>query len=203
MILPGAKRYWEREEAIRELSETWGSGGADLVLLAIRRMFLELPAGQRRSVLDVGCGPGRVLSMLSDLDFIYYVGIDQSQEMIDEFLNTDDQRVSGQVLEMSDLPKIHPDVVLCIDVLQHQTDPVGDLNRLLASGQYKHLIATLLVGSEHKQHDLPDGPGSIVVARPELNFLYEPILTTRIGETWIVRFDHVDLPETLAPQLPF
>lgn len=207
MILEGAKKYWGRPESVQELLDTWKEIGLDPILQTVRERFMELQHIQ--TVVDLGCGTGRIYSLLRDQAFKRYTAVDQSGMMIEAMSDRyeDDPRLFFEVRDISAMT-LSADVILCIEVLQHQSDPLGELNILLSESRYNHFITTLLVGAERKLHDLPDGPGSLVVGLNELTFEYEPTLTTQIGETWVMRFDadrlsNANLPTTHAVRFPF
>jgi SAM-dependent methyltransferase len=99
-------------------------------------MLQEVDLGAR--VLDVGCGNGRLLKVLSERQS-KYVGIDQSESLIkicqDKY--PDYKFVAGDILNLGELADYDFDYVFCIAVLHHL--PGADL-RLQALRQLKNKI---------------------------------------------------------------
>lgn len=77
-------------------------------VIKLERMFFEMPAGERRVLLDVGCGAGGV-SLLLEESVDSLVGVDESQPMLNAFRLNHEGRGHGE----DDLTLVHgrwPDV---------------------------------------------------------------------------------------------
>ncbi len=72
------------------------------------------------SILDVGCGNGRLLEALQGRK-INYLGVDSNNKLVElarlKYLNM--KFTVGDILELSQIPEINFDYVFCIAVLQH------------------------------------------------------------------------------------
>jgi 2-polyprenyl-3-methyl-5-hydroxy-6-metoxy-1,4-benzoquinol methylase len=75
---------------------------------------------ENNSVMDVGCGNGRLLEALQDKK-INYFGVDNSEKLIElaQAKYPDKKFAVGDILELSKLPEINFDIVFCVAVLQH------------------------------------------------------------------------------------
>lgn len=162
MILSGAEQYWKDPANCLELNSSWTTMGLTPILRAVLAETANIPEKERQSVLELGCGTGRVLSIL---DCKTYVGIDQSPDMI--ALCPKDARREFVVASIEDCPIIKADLVLCIEVLHHQTDALETLALIRQRYQYRHLIVTLMVGEKRQEFGLLDGIGSIAVSHAE------------------------------------
>jgi SAM-dependent methyltransferase len=89
-------------------------------------------------VLDVGCGNGRLLKILSERR-AKYVGVDQSESLIKICRGKypDYKFAGGDILNLGELPDYDFDYVFCVAVLHHL--PGADL-RLAAFRQLKNKI---------------------------------------------------------------
>jgi tRNA (uracil-5-)-methyltransferase TRM9 len=90
------------------------------------------------SVLDVGCGNGRLLKILAEHN-VKYVGVDQSEALINicQGKYPEYKFTVEDILNLGELPEYDFDYVYCIAVLQHL--PGVDL-RLQALKQLKNKI---------------------------------------------------------------
>jgi SAM-dependent methyltransferase len=78
------------------------------------------------TVLDVGCGNGRLLNALKDKQ-ITYLGVDNSQELVrlaEEQFKTIEKKANhyfrvGNILDLGRLPQFNFDYVFCVAVLHH------------------------------------------------------------------------------------
>jgi 2-polyprenyl-3-methyl-5-hydroxy-6-metoxy-1,4-benzoquinol methylase len=72
------------------------------------------------SILDVGCGNGRLLEALQDRK-VNYLGVDSSAKLVElAKMKYPSMKFSlGDILELGQLPEINFDYVFCIAVLQH------------------------------------------------------------------------------------
>ena len=95
------------------------------------------------SVLDVGCGTGRLYQLLQEFQGVEYLGVDQSEEPI-KMAKKDFPNNNYLVSEMTNLPLRDKefDFVFCIATLHHLPDnekrkqALGEIKRLLKSGGY-------------------------------------------------------------------
>lgn len=98
----------------------------------------------QESVLDVGCGSGRLLTLFQDRT-INYVGLDNCPELLEiaqqEFAAGPNQPqfVCGDILNLSAVTQINFDHVFCIAVLHHLPD---QQQRVAALKQLKNKIGT-------------------------------------------------------------
>lgn len=93
------------------------------------------------SVLDAGCGTGRLWPLLSDAD-LRIVGVDQSQRMLD-IARGKHPDVDTRCVSLQDLPFLHEfDAVVCVDVLENigPEDWPLVLDRLQAAGRPDALV---------------------------------------------------------------
>ena len=74
---------------------------------------------QAARVLDVGCGDGKLKVARPDLDVVGYEPSDEDREAA--------QRRGVHTVEASDHAGIYFDVLFCMDVVEHMSDPRGDL----------------------------------------------------------------------------
>jgi ubiquinone/menaquinone biosynthesis C-methylase UbiE len=101
---------------------------------AVRQL---LPRFTRKSILDLGCGDGRIsIPLLGDSDEL--VLVDSSASMLDLARANVPPKVASQVRYVcTDLAEFEPqrtyDVVLCIGVLAHVYDPSVALRRVARS----------------------------------------------------------------------
>jgi tRNA (uracil-5-)-methyltransferase TRM9 len=89
-------------------------------------------------VLDVGCGNGRLLKVLTERH-VKYLGVDQSESLIRicQEKYPENKFAVGDILNLGELPEYDFDYVFCIAVLHHL--PGADL-RLQALRQLKNKI---------------------------------------------------------------
>ena len=85
---------------------------------------LSVDVGNVKSVLDLGCGNGRLSRLLKPS--VHYVGVDYSSVRIDNAKNAYPQRQFHlqdlhEFVELSELDSY--DLIVCIEVLEHLEDP--------------------------------------------------------------------------------
>lgn len=90
------------------------------------------------SVLDLGCGTGRLYQLLQEFQGLDYVGIDQSEEQI-KIAKKDFPANNYLVSEMTNLPLGDNkfDIVFCIATLHHLPD---EKSRILALREIKRVL---------------------------------------------------------------
>lgn len=93
------------------------------------------------SIMDVGCGSGKLLQALSEKE-INYLGIDPSKKLIEiargEWGETEKRKfIMGDVLDLGKVSETEFDYVFCIAVLQHIP---GEKLRIQALRQLKNKI---------------------------------------------------------------
>jgi SAM-dependent methyltransferase len=118
------ERLWQELRAIEEW-HWW--------LVARRRIFVDFlrhaAAGYPLppSILDCGCGTGRLLQCLHE--FARPVGIDMEQSAIDTCWKRSQEVLQGKVEELP-FPDASFDIVCAFDVLEHLDDPAAALSRM-------------------------------------------------------------------------
>lgn len=119
-------RYANRKEALSDFYST-GSGDVELIEKTLMRNGITLPEGQ--TVVELGCGVGRVTSHLSR-KFAKVIGVDISKSMIEaatsHFKANNITNTSFKLLneteDYSNLPKC--DLLFSLIVFQHSPPPV-------------------------------------------------------------------------------
>ncbi len=95
------------------------------------------------SILDIGCGTGRLYHFFKDFQAIDYVGLDQSQGQI-EMAKKDFPKNNYVVSEMTELPFVNEkfDFIFCIATLHHLPDKktrmkaLTEMKRVLKNDSY-------------------------------------------------------------------
>ncbi len=120
----------------REIAEGFSETRGKPLWPEVVHMMEEIESGS--SVLDVGCGNGRLLRAFKDKN-VKYLGVDSSQELINIAKKEyPDQRfLKGNILELGQIPEHNFDYVVSIAVLHHL--PGLDL-RVQALKQIKNKI---------------------------------------------------------------
>jgi len=94
-------------------------------------------------ILDYGCGTGRFIEILKkeipDYDINNYLGIDTSENMIN-LAKEKHENINFDLANLDDLACDNFDIVVCLDVLQHQNDPISFLDKLLSINSTKIFI---------------------------------------------------------------
>jgi spore maturation protein CgeD len=136
-VAPAIDAYWA-DAPIEDAHRTWL---ASIVRDAIRR----------GTVLDVGCGSGRVLDKIGGLPAVYsYTGVDASEAM----LAIARRRHPSATWTHGDLLHLAPesaDTVLCLDVLGHVRGALVDELRVLILAARDTAIISLWIGD--RAHD--------------------------------------------------
>lgn len=119
-----------------EIADSFSSTRTNHSWPELVKLAEEIKEGE--TVLDVGCGNGRLLEILSEKK-VKYLGVDQSAELLalarGRFPAA--KFILGNILELSQLPEINFDQVFCVAVLHHL--PGADL-RLAALRQLKNKV---------------------------------------------------------------
>ncbi len=116
-------RYAERNPGWHVQDSPWK---AAQILKAMKRSGIE-----PRSVAEIGCGAGAILSELSRHIDAEYFGVDPSSYAISQAHGSN--RITLKAGSVEDMGLY--DLVLCIDVLEHVEDVFGFLRSLLAKGR--------------------------------------------------------------------
>ena len=93
-------------------------------------------------IIDVGCGPGQVASLLRDRGFVHYIGLDFSGTSVAMARDAcpSFEFVQADVTSTEALAKLEYDWVLALELLEHLDD---DLSVLMKVRSGAHLIATV------------------------------------------------------------
>lgn len=120
-------------DAIYSSSETYARDAEDTIYAPIWTQIRDLIfVSQAKTVLDVGCGPGQLASLLCQQTDIVYRGFDFSQVAIHKArargisnaqFDCEDARSSGA------FDGDRPDVIVCTEVLEHVSDDLALLSR--------------------------------------------------------------------------
>ncbi|MBN1326263.1 class I SAM-dependent methyltransferase [Candidatus Falkowbacteria bacterium] len=97
-------------------------------------------------ILDVGCGNGRLYTLLKDKE-VNYVGVDNSEEMINQARTRFEDQATGILFEQGDILQLYHDdnsfdVIFAIAVLHHipskklRKQALGEVKRVLKPGGY-------------------------------------------------------------------
>lgn len=131
---------WSSREYRRKSLVQQGAAEKLIRLLALRGT---------ESVLDVGCGPGNVTSMLAGRTSGRVVGVDPSDAMIREarsrFADIEFRLIAAEDLDYNG----DFDVVFCNSALQWFTDPAGSVDGMFRALRSAGRLALACPGSEH------------------------------------------------------
>ncbi|MGA9666658.1 MAG: class I SAM-dependent methyltransferase [Gallionella sp.] len=96
----------------------------------------QLGGMQARSVIEVGCGAGEVISILSErFPDIQFAGYDVSRDAAGFWAGKESANLKYSCSDLLDSDK-QANVVLCLDVFEHVEDYMGFLKRLSSHGAY-------------------------------------------------------------------
>ncbi len=115
------------------------------------------------SVLDIGCGTGRLYQLLADFQEVEYLGLDQSEEQLN-MAKKDFPKNNYLVAEMTSLPLPDKnfDLVFCIATLHHlnkeedRDKALKEIKRVLKPGGYL-LMTNWNLNSESAQKVIAKG----------------------------------------------
>jgi ubiquinone/menaquinone biosynthesis C-methylase UbiE len=134
--------HWDEPGVARHIDSRWNAPGEILH----RKRVLDKVAGfleKDSTVLEVGCGSGRVYACLKDLVPVRYVGVDHSEEMVrlarESHPGIDFRSGDGYALDF-DAGRF--DAVLAVDVLQHVPDIAGIIREMVRVSR-KYVFFTL------------------------------------------------------------
>jgi trans-aconitate methyltransferase len=100
------------------------------------------------SVVDIGCGAGRLAGVLS---YGTYIGYDQSLEMLGMAMQ-DHPSLQFTLVDIFNFQDDEfYDTLVMLDVAQHQKDPIGAVLRVLDIWKVGRCIISLLVGPEREE----------------------------------------------------
>jgi len=145
-MIPAAQELWNNE--IHSLTDTWANMPSKL----IHENMVANWVGEVGSVADLGCGIGRYAAALKG-QFKAYHGYDITAPMIQAARATYDTvpEVSFSLVDIFSFQvNTHYDVVLMIDVAQHQKDPMTAVERMLQLWNADRYIFSMLIG-DHKE----------------------------------------------------
>ena len=116
------------------------SSGARFFQARLKQIYALLGSAGRGRVLDVGCGPGILLSRISDIEADLY-GIDRSTAMIEEAREVAPQaHLTIGRAENLPFPDSHFDVVVAAGILEYLPKPEEALNEIYRCAKPGSLI---------------------------------------------------------------
>jgi SAM-dependent methyltransferase len=140
-------------------------------------------APESRTILDVGCGHGRLLQLLDQLGFSRYMGIDFSVGALER---ADALGIADARFELADFDRWDTDerfdVVVFNECLSNSTDPAVVVGRAIgwtAPGG-------LLIASVHRYGDITR-VWSAFESRPDLELLAADTIRNAVGYVWDVK----------------
>lgn len=141
---------WDKPGVATQIRDYWSADhGEQAYLEWVGKIIRGLPSG---SVLDVGCGIGRVYAAIRDLPNVTsYVGVDSSTEMLAMAAASHPEATwkSGSVLGLE--PE-SADTVLCLWVLCHiPGDLVAEFASLISAA--RKIVVVVLWTSDTEWHD--------------------------------------------------
>lgn len=198
---PLAAAQWLSPEGCRELMEIWERSPAKHEAeLIVGRLVADLGQGNYDSIVEVGCGNGRLIDNLPA--FRIYRGYDISPYLIEAAVRQYrvNKRCRFAIHDLFDPPPYRRavDVLLCVHVARHYPDPLAVLARAL-EWPARHHVLSALHGPRHE--DLLNG---VVLATEELDAFiarsgYELLATVEQVETgvprWSVRYFVLRAPQ--------
>lgn len=153
-ILSGAKKFWEHEEEVDALYHHFLDTARDLKD-DLDKLGVEIDG---KSVLDLGCGTGRILAIYKPKN---YVGVDQSSQML--FVAQKNYPLAQW--KQSDILKYRTtrrfDVVLLLNVLQHVQNPDVYIRYMLKHFNANTYAIRMFAADEQIEVDSKFGPTSI------------------------------------------
>ncbi len=197
---PLAETQWLSEQGCRELAELWErSPSKQEAELIVGELVARLGPGNYDSIVDLGCGNGRLIDNLPA--FRSYRGYDISPHLI--ALAVRQYRVNRRcrfaVHNLFDPPphRRAVDVVLCVHVARHYPEPLAVLRRAL-EWPARHYVLSALHGP--RREELLNG---VVLATTELDSfinesgmeLLESVEQRELGSAWSVRYFSLRAPE--------
>lgn len=166
-LLPGADKFWKDEKLVQSVHDVMMRRGRGLA------RDLEMLLGETlsdKSILDLGCGGGRIYKLYKPKS---YVGVDQSANMLDiaekECADENGELPFPVRLVLTDLIVFqrdeHFDIALMLNVLQHVTNPLDLVNHMMTLSADIYVIEFFLnTANKTQYHDTSVGRTS--VSRP-------------------------------------
>lgn len=109
-------------------------------LHATAKVVMDLLLGDReiRSVVDLGCGDGGLMSLLRDMHVdpgrgVYVHGYDVSPEAV---RGAQERGVQAELVDVMHDEPLWGDLAICTEMLEHQVDPHGFLQRVRRASRY-------------------------------------------------------------------
>lgn len=174
--IPAAKNLWSTPHEMIALWETDRNKQRHEVLIST---WLYEMGGHAESVADLGCGNGRLASLLHPNT--EYFGFDTTIEMIalaKERVTSSEQlniNVHFSLLDIFESSMQDFDSIVLQDVAYHQTNPIGAVLRITSLWSAKRYIFSLLVGDIREEL-----LSSVVVPFTDLFRLQEYLEFTRV-----------------------
>lgn len=198
---PLAEAQWLSPEGCRDLMEIWERSPTKREAeLIVGRLVACLGEGNHDSVVEIGCGNGRLIDNLPA--FRIYRGYDISPHLVEAA--TRQYRVNRRcrfaIHDLFDPPPYRRavDVVLCVHVARHYPDPLAVLRRAL-EWPARHYVMSALHGP--MRTDLLNG---IVLTTAELDAFLDRLPHTVLAAveqvepsnpTWSVRYWSLRAPD--------
>jgi SAM-dependent methyltransferase len=161
--------YWRAKSATDEFEKYWNTQNKDSLKRRwgiVQSLQLEPP----KSLLDVGCGIGNLITFTPLATVENYLGIDISEPMITR-AKVLHPGYTFRVMDPMELPK-HPveEVVIAHGFLLHQHDLFLKLDRIKAVAK-NCLIIDVLVAKEGYSRRSPQGYWTRVLGEEEYGFM--------------------------------
>jgi SAM-dependent methyltransferase len=125
-------------EVVSILDRDWKARYTEAERDIIAKVKEKLTEKSKVNILDYGCGTGRFCGILQrelglDFAFIDYIGVDGSTAMIDKAKENNPGLPNASFFHVSEYQKnTDYDIVVSIDVIQHQENPLEYLEKIFA-----------------------------------------------------------------------
>jgi SAM-dependent methyltransferase len=162
-----SEEYWKGQKTAEEFERYWNVQNKDSLKRRwglVQSLQLEPP----KSLLDIGCGIGNLITFTTLATEENYLGIDISQPMVERARALH----PGYRFEVKDPMKFHnvSDLVVAHGFLLHQHDLFLKLHFLKELTKH-HLIFDVLVASEGYSRRSPEGYWTRVLGDEEYGFM--------------------------------
>ena len=145
---PGLRPYRPEPWAVKRWERAYTSGEFDFMsdlyelpryslLIGYLRLYPGTP-----SVLDIGCGPGRLRELLSEGEFDTYLGLDLSAEAIESASRLSDGRTDFMVGDAMEIDLPPADVVVLNEMLYYMRSPRTLLERVASAIRPDGIVLT-------------------------------------------------------------